>query len=65
MGAEKLIMQPIIYDKNAYLGGVKIFTNMFKTGNEPEEYDHILRPVQILEAMERSVKSGRIEKVSK
>jgi predicted dehydrogenase len=65
MGKEKFIMQPIIYDKNAYLGGVKAFTKMFKTGNEPEEYDHILRPVQILEAMERSVKSGEIEKVSK
>jgi len=38
---------------------------MFKTGIEPESYEHMLKPVQVLEALERSVKSGLIEKVLK
>ncbi|MFA5293289.1 MAG: Gfo/Idh/MocA family oxidoreductase [Phycisphaerae bacterium] len=57
------LQQTIIYDKNQYLTGIKIFTKMFKTGVEPEKHEEILKPVQILEAMEKSVKSGRIEKV--
>jgi predicted dehydrogenase len=45
--------------------GVKIFTKMFKTGVEPLEYSKILKPIQVLEALEKSVKSGKIERVEK
>ncbi len=50
---------------NPYLKGARIFTSMFKTGKEPLTYEQILRPVQILEAMEKSVKSGKVVKVEK
>ena len=52
-------------DSNQYLSGVKMFAKMFKTGVEPVEHEHIMRPVQVLDAMKRSLKSGVIEKVCK
>jgi len=54
---------PIKMDRNPYLNGVKTFTKMFRTGVEPLPYEHMLRPVQVLEALEKSVKSGKVEKV--
>jgi len=36
---------------------------MFKTGEQPMTREQILRPVQVLEALEKSVKSGKVEKV--
>jgi predicted dehydrogenase len=50
---------------NPYLNGTRTFTHMFKTGKEPLTYEQILRPVQVLEAMEKSVKSGKVVKVDK
>jgi predicted dehydrogenase len=55
----------INYDKDPYLTGVKTFTAMFKTGKEPLTDEQMLRPVQVLEALEKSVKSGKIEKVER
>ena len=65
VGTEKTIHQPVVYDKNTYLPGIKVFTGMFKTGKEPVKYGHMLKPVQVLEAMELSIKSKQIEKVLK
>lgn len=48
-----------------FLPGIKEFATMFKTGKEPETYQHMLKPIQVLEALEKSVKSGQIEKVLK
>jgi predicted dehydrogenase len=52
-------------DENPYLSGIRAFTTMFDTGREPAEYTHerILRPVEVLEALERSVRTGKVEKV--
>jgi predicted dehydrogenase len=50
-------------DPNSYLAGALKFTKMFKTGVEPEEHGHILMPIRILEAMERSIKTGKREKI--
>jgi predicted dehydrogenase len=50
---------------NPYLKGTRIFTRMFKTGKEPLTYEHILRPVQVLEAMAKSVKTGKVVKVAR
>ena len=55
--------QAMGYDKSHYLAGIREFTGMFKTGEEPMKHEHILRPVQVLEALERSVKSAQREKV--
>ena len=65
IGTEKTVARQIVIDKSMYLTGIKRFTKMFKTGIEPESYEHMLRPIQVLEALERSVKSGQIEKVLK
>lgn len=65
IGTEKMIEQPVIFDKNQYFTGIKKFTRMLKTRQEPEKYEHMLKPVQVLEALQRSQKSGFIEKVLK
>lgn len=63
MCTKGFVQQTIVCDKNPYLSGIKTFTKMFKTGVEPEKYEDILKSVQVLEAMEKSAKSGEIEKV--
>jgi len=65
VGTKGALSAPIKYDKNPYLTGVETFTRMFRTGKEPLTYEQILRPVQVLEALERSVKSGKVEKVAR
>lgn len=63
IGTDKTINKQIVFDKDMYLRGIRRFTKMFKTGVEPEKYEHMLKPIKILEALEKSVKSGQIEKV--
>jgi hypothetical protein len=46
-----------------FLVGIKRFTKMFKTGIEPLEYDKILMPIRILEALEKSQKTKTIVKL--
>ncbi len=58
-----MIDQQLAQDSNPYLAGIKTFTKMFRTGKEPDTHDIILKPVQVLEALERSLKSGKMEKV--
>lgn len=65
VGKHGLLHMPIKMDKNPYLKGVRTFTTMFRTGVEPLPYEHMLRPVQVLEALERSAKSGQVEKVER
>jgi len=63
VGTEKTIDQAVVFDQSMYLTGIKRFTKMFKTGEEPESHEGMLKPVQVLESLQRSVKSGAIEKV--
>ena len=65
VGANGSVSMPIVGDKSPYLNEVKAFTDMFKTGVEPYSHDQVLKPVQVLEALEKSVKSGQIEKVER
>lgn len=52
-------------DKLPYLKGARIFCKMFRTGEEPLTHERILKPILILDAIERSRKSGRMEKVAR
>jgi predicted dehydrogenase len=52
-------------DPDPYLTGAKTFVKMFRTGQEPVAHDRILAPIRVLEALEKSVRSGQREKVSK
>ncbi|MDQ1257943.1 MAG: MocA protein [Candidatus Hydrogenedentes bacterium] len=64
-GTKGTIRMPIKMDKNPYIKGVKTFTDMFKTGREPLTPTQILKPVQVLEALEKSVKSGQLEPIER
>lgn len=63
VGAKGTLGTSIKMDKSPYLTGVKAFVNMFKSRKEPLTYEQMLKPVQVLEALEKSVKSGTMEKV--
>lgn len=63
IGAKKTIYSNLPYDKSPYLTGVKTFCKMFKTRCEPIAHDLILRPVEVLDALARSLKSRKVEKV--
>ncbi|OHB56284.1 MAG: hypothetical protein A2Y12_02520 [Planctomycetes bacterium GWF2_42_9] len=61
LGTKQFIYKTLVWDKAQYLSGIRRFTDMFRTGQEPESHDHILKPVAILEALEKAVKSGNLE----
>ena len=50
----------IVSDADPYLAGIKTFVRMFKTGKEPLDHARILTPVAVLEALEKSVKTGKV-----
>ncbi len=56
---------PIVCGKNPYLRGARLFVEMFRTGKMPMTREQMLRPVQVLEALERSIKSGQVETVER
>lgn len=62
--AEELSSAQIEFDQQMYLNGVRTFTQMFKTREEPIPHDRILTPIRILEAMERSLETGTVQTVS-
>ena len=55
----------LVSDANPYLTGIRRFCKMFKTGVEPLDHKRILAPVAVLEAMEKSVKTGKLTPVAK
>ena len=63
VGAEGSHHAPITMDASPYLEGVKTFTTMFKTGKEPITYARMLKPVEVLEALQKSQTSRQVEKV--
>jgi len=65
VGEKGSVAMPLTSGKNPYFNGARIFTTMFRTGVEPMRHQQLLKPVQILEAMEKSLRSGRIERVAK
>ncbi|NLW85772.1 MAG: Gfo/Idh/MocA family oxidoreductase [Planctomycetes bacterium] len=64
LGEKGMLASPIPMDPNAYLTGIRTFTKMFRTGKEPVKHEHMLKPVLVLEALERSVASGKVESVN-
>ncbi len=63
LGTQGTCQKAIKFDANTYLGGIKEFTHMFKTGVEPLSDEAMLKPVMVLEALQRSVKTGLVEKL--
>lgn len=51
-------------DKNPYLNGVRKFVGMFRTGKQPFTPSEILEPIAVLEALNKSIKTGKRVKVA-
>lgn len=56
--------QTIESDANPYLTGIQRFVGMFRSGKEPRPHAEILRSIQVLEALEKSARTGKKEKVA-
>ena len=64
IGEKGRLDRPITYDQSPYLRAVQAFTTMFKTGTSPETTQSMLVPVAVLEALEKSLASGKREKIA-
>lgn len=64
IGEKGRLDRAITYDQSPYLTGVQEFTRMFKSGKSPETTQSMLSPVAALEALEKSVASGKRVKIS-
>ncbi len=64
IGEKGRLDRPITYDQSPYLSAVRAFTTMFKSGKSPETTESMLVPVAVLEALEKSVASGKRVKVA-
>jgi len=53
------------FDPNPYLTGVRKFVKMFRTGKEPHTASEILETIAVLEALARSVRTGKRVSVRK
>jgi predicted dehydrogenase len=62
---EGVVSKSIKMDANIYLGGIRTFIKMFRTGKEPVPAEQMLRPVAVLEALQKSQKSGKAERVAR
>jgi len=59
VGTEASVDYAHTSDANPYLTGIKTFLKMFRTGKEPHTAAEILEPIAVLEAMAKSVKTGK------
>jgi predicted dehydrogenase len=58
-GAKGMVHYENKYDPNPYLSGVRKFLSMFRTGKEPVSKSVILEPIAILEALDKSWRTGK------
>lgn len=64
IGEKGRIDEPVVSDSSSYLTGIRDFCKMFRTGTTDETEESMLGPVAVLEALERSVASGKRVKFS-
>ena len=64
IGDKGRVDQPIDYDEDVYLTGIREFCRMFRTGKTKETQQTILGPIAVLEAMEKSMALKRRVRVS-
>jgi predicted dehydrogenase len=64
IGAKGRVDMAVVSDESQYLAGIRDFVRMFKTGKTPETLESMLGPVAVLEALEKSVGTGKRIKVS-
>jgi len=54
-----------VSDPNPYLSGIKKFLRMFRTGREPHAAAEMLEPIAVLEALAKSIRTGKRVNVAK
>lgn len=65
VGAKGGFFAPVVYDKQMGLPVARIITRMFRTRKEPFSEARMLTPVAVLEALDRSIRSGHTVAVAK
>ena len=58
-GTKATVAHECSSDKNPYLSGVRTFLRMFRTGKEPYTAAEILEPIAVLEAIAKSLRTGK------
>ncbi len=61
---EGTLAEPAATPDSPYVASTRLFTRMFKTGKEPFSDARMLAPIAVLEALEKSLKTGKRVKVS-
>lgn len=59
VGEKKALRTEIRFDRSPYLSSVQRIAAMFRSGRSPMDEAAMLRPVRVLEALERSLRSGK------
>ncbi len=59
VGSKGGFYAPVVFDKQMGLPVARIITRMFRSGREPYNQARMLAPIAILEALDRSIRSGR------
>ena len=65
VGTEGICQHVIKNDRDPHMAGIRVFTRMFKTRREPRKHSEIMRSIQVLEALRKSARSSRRERVAK
>jgi hypothetical protein len=63
VGNKGIVHKNISFDKEMYLSGIRKFTRMFETKVEPLTHKQLLKPVEILEAIQKSIQTGQYQKI--
>ncbi len=65
IGDAGTLHRAVTFDALPYLATTKLFTTMFKTRKEPFTAQRMLQPIAVLDAMEKSLATGRPAKIAK
>jgi len=65
VGEKGCLARKIEYDRKTYLTGIRSFVSMFRGGRPLYGAREVLAPIAILEALDKSLRTGRREKVGK
>jgi len=62
---KEIAVLPHQYDESIYLGSARAIHGLVAKGSVPWSQERMLAPIAILEALQRSLETGRLEKVGK
>ncbi len=65
VGREGWLAEPAVPHPNQYAITTRLFTRMFRTGKEPFSDERMLAPIAVLDAVEKSLKTGRCARVAR